>query len=284
MRATAAAVFVWGVTLLGACKKPEPPAPPVEPPRPAWTKPGPVTFGRVPHVAGEKFIDTLVTSMKQVEGEAVDSESRLVTQVEVLATDGGALDAVRVTYAEESDVDRLAGQGRRGPMHGKTFSVGVVTGELEVKELGSPDAGVSPTERGRLTSDWSWLGKPSPWRAAAGGQAFAYQEASLPIARALADMMTAGWAESTATASARYMGNDGGVADFDVTVDQVMNVSQPRRSSSKLTGSLSLRVKSGELATLQLDGPLQFFEGDTRVGLLQMKVSARRRLAEDVGK
>lgn len=283
MRATVAAVFVSGVSLLGACKRAEPDRP-VEPPKPAWTKPGPVTFGRVPHVAGERFIDTLVTSMKQVEGDKVDSESRLVTQVEVLATDGGTLDAVRVTYAEEADVDRLAGQGRHGPVHGKTFAVSVVAGELEVKESGDPDAGVSPGERGRLVSDFGWLGKPSPWRTAAGGQTFVYQQASLPIARALADVMTAGWAESTATASARYMGSDGGVADFDVTVDQVMNLSQPRRSSSKLTGSLSLRVKSGELATLQLDGPLQFLEGDTRVGMLHMKVSARRRLAEDVGK
>lgn len=275
-----AVAVISGVVLLGACKRDSSTSAGDRKPD-SWTKPGPVTFGRTPHAVGERFIDSVSTTLQQVEGEAVHTETRLVTQVEVLATDGGALDAVAVTYAEESDLDRVAGKGRHGPVHGKTFGVSRVNGDLEAKERG-PDAGVSPVELGRLKSDWWWLGKPSPWRAAAAGQTLAYQEASLPVARALADVMNAGWAESTATTSARYMGSDGGVADFDVTVDQVMGVA-PRRSTSKLTGSLSLRVKSGELATLELDGPLSFFEGEARVKVMHMKVKARRRLAEDVG-
>lgn len=280
MRSLIAAVAVAGVVLLGACKKDTSP-PTGERKTDTWTKPGPVTFGRAPHVVGERFIDSVSTTLQQVDGEAVHTETRLVTQVEVLATDGGAVDAVAVTYADESDLDRVAGKGRHGPVHGKTFGVSLANGDLEARERG-PDAGVTPVELGRLKSDWWWLGKPSPWRAAAAGQTLQYQEASLPIARALADVMNAGWAESTATTSARYMGSDGGVADFDVTVDQVMGVA-PKRSTSKLTGSLSLRVKSGELATLELDGPLSFFEGETRVKVMHLKVKARRRLAEDVG-
>jgi hypothetical protein len=279
MRLFLAAAVLLGV-VFGACKKDQPS--PTGDKRPDnWSKPGPVTFGREPHAVGERFIDSVVTTMQQTEGEAVNTESRLVTQVEVLSTDGGTIDAVAVTYAEEADLDRVAGKGRHGPVHGKTFGVSVASGDLDATERG-PDAGISRVELGRLKSDWWWLGKPSPWRAAAAGQTLQYQESSLTIARALADVMTAGWADSTATTSARYMGSDGGVADFNVTVDQVMGVA-PTRSSSRLTGTLSVRVKSGELAAFELDGPLSFYEGETRVKVMHLKVKARRRLAEDVG-
>ncbi len=274
---TFALVLLASSLALFACKQePAPPPPPAE-----VAPPGPVAFGREAHVVGERFIDSVTTSLTRTDAEALDSESRLVTQVEVLETTGEVVESVEVTYAEESDVDRLAGKGVRGPMRGKRFLVSATGDELSAKELGDADAGVSMTELGRLRTDFAWLGKPDRWRAAVQSKTLRYHEHSLPVARALADTMTVGWAESTATASARYLGHDGGVADFEVTVDQTMNASQPRRSQAKLTGSLQLRVHSGDFASLALDGPVQFWEGGQVVGAARMKLSSRRQTSAD---
>lgn len=267
------------VVALVACKRDErPPSPAPESP----AKPGPVTFGAEPLVPGERFVDSVATSMRSLSGEPLHTASRVATRLEVMATDGGTIDAVRVMYADEGSFDYLLDAGARGPMLGRAFIARLTDGELEVLEVGGAEPMANKEDRGRVLSDVPWLGKPNAWRAAVAGQTFQPRQPSAAVARALADHMTVGWTESTATASALYASSDGGVARFEVTVDQTMNASQPRRMQSKLNGVLDLRVRTGDFALLELEGAYQFWEGNDMVGETTMRVQARRKTADDL--